>query len=162
MELRFEAIPLEFPDGCNIIVGQAHFIKTVEDLHEVLINCNALAKFGLAFSEASGAKLVRKSGTDEELVGIAAKNIEKLGCGHTFLIILRDSYPINYLPRIKMVPEVVNIFCATANSVQIVVARTELGGGIIGVIDGEPPVGIEKDEDVNWRKEFLRKIGYKF
>ena len=115
MDVKIEVVPLKFPEGCNIIFGQSHFIKTVEDLHEVMVNCNAGAKFGLAFSEASGAKLVRTSGTDEELIKYAQENILNLGCGHSFIIILRDSYPINYLPRIKQVPEVVNIFCATAN-----------------------------------------------
>ncbi len=161
MNVKFEALPLEFPDGCNIILGQSHFIKTVEDIYEVMVGCNADVEFGLAFSESSGARLVRTIGTDEELEKIAAKNIEKLGCGHSFLIILRNSYPINYLPRIKDVPEVVNIFCATANPVMVLVGRTEQGGGIIGVVDGAPPVGIEGEEDIKWRKDFLRQIGYK-
>ncbi|RKZ27104.1 hypothetical protein DRQ29_03970 [bacterium] len=157
-----EIIPLKFPDGDNIIFGQTHFIKSVEDIHEAMVNCNANAKFGLAFSEASGAKLVRTSGTDDELIDIAAENIFKLGCGHSFLIIIRDSFPINYLPRIKDLPEVLNIYCATANPVQVIVARTELGGAVLGVVDGEPPVAIEDDAGKKWRYEFLRKIGYKF
>jgi len=157
MDVKIEALPLEFPDGCNIILGQAHFIKTVEDIYETMVTCNADAKFGLAFSEASGARLVRTVGTDDELVKMAAKNIEKLGCGHSFLIILKNSYPINYLPRLKDIPEVVNIYCATANPVMVIIGRTEQGGGILGVVDGAPPVGIEGDEDIEWRKNFLRK-----
>ncbi len=162
MDVKLEIIPLKFPDGDNIIFGQTHFIKSVEDIHEAMVNCNANAKFGLAFSEASGAKLVRTSGTDDELMNIAAENIFKLGCGHSFLIIIRDSFPINYLPRIKDLPEVLNIYCATANPVQVIVARTELGGAVLGVVDGEPPVAIEDDAGKKWRYEFLRKIGYKF
>ena len=161
MEIKLEAVQLEFPEGSNIILGQSHFIKTVEDLHEVMVNCNAQAKFGLAFSEASGARLIRKSGTDNALTDIAVKNIEKIGCGHTFVIIIRDSFPVNYLPRIKDVPEVVNIFCASANQVSAIIARTDDGGGILGVIDGASPVGIEGDIDAKWRHDFLRKIGYK-
>ena len=162
MDVKLEIIPLKFPDGDNIIFGQTHFIKSVEDIHEAMVNCNANAKFGLAFSEASGAKLVRTSGTDDELMNIAAENIFKLGCGHSFLIIIRDSFPINYLPRIKDLPEVLNIYCATANPVQVIVARTELGGAVLGVVDGEPPLAIEDDAGKKWRYEFLRKIGYKF
>ncbi len=161
MEIEIVAIPLKFPDGCNIIFGQTHFIKSVEDLHEVMVNCNARAKFGLAFSEASGARLIRKSGTKPELVQIAVENIERLRCGHTFIIIIEDSYPINYLPRIKEVPEVVNIFCATANPAIAIVAYTEMGGGVLGVVDGYAPVGVETEKDVECRMEFLRKIGYK-
>ena len=161
MEIKIEAIPLEFPEGCNIIFGQSHFIKTVEDLHEVMVNCNAQAKFGLAFSEASGAKLVRKSGTDSDLISVAVDNILRLGCGHSFIIVLRDSFPVNYLPRIKDVPEIANIFCATANPALAIIARTDKGNGVLGVIDGESPVGIEGTEDEKWRHEFIRKIGYK-
>ncbi len=161
MEIKLDVVQLKFPEGCNIIFGQSHFIKTVEDLHEVMVNCNANAKFGLAFSEASGARLVRTSGTDEELIKYAQENILNLGCGHSFIIILRDSYPINYLPRIKQVPEVVNIFCATANPVQVIVARTDQGGAVLGVVDGQPPVGVEDEEGKKWRHDFLRKIGYK-
>ena len=161
MEINIEAIPIEFPEGCNIIFGQSHFIKTVEDLHEVMVNCNAQAKFGLAFSEASGALLIRKSGTDPELVDIAVENIQRLGCGHSFLIVLRESFPVNYLPRIKNVPEIVNIFCATANPAVAIVARIGDDGGIMGVIDGASPLGVEGDEDIKWRHDFLRNIGYK-
>jgi len=161
MDIGIVAVPLEFPDGCNIIFGQSHFIKTVEDLHEVMVNCNAQAKFGLAFSEASGAKLVRKSGTDDELIGIAVRNMLALGCGHSFIIVMRDSFPVNYLPRIKDVPEVANIFCATANPAIAIIAKTDKGNGVLGVIDGESPVGVEGQDDERWRHEFLRKIGYK-
>ncbi len=161
MDVKLEVVPLSFPEGCNVILGQSHFIKTVEDLHELMVNCNASAKFGLAFSEASGACLVRKTGTDEELVEVAVENIKRLGCGHAFLIVLRDSFPINYLPRLKQVPEVVNIFCATANPVDVIVARIDRGGAILGVVDGSAPVGVEGEDDVKWRYELLRKLGYK-
>ena len=145
MDIKLELVQLKFPENDNIIFGQTHFIKSVEDIHESMINCNANAKFGLAFSEASGEKLVRTSGTNDELINIAAENILELGCGHSFLIIIRDSFPINYLPRIKQIPEIVGIYCATSNPVQVIVARTELGGAVLGVIDGEPPVAIEDD-----------------
>ncbi len=162
MDIKLEVIPIEFPENCNIIFGQSHFIQTVEDIHESMGNCNAVAKFGLAFSEASGDRLVRTTGTEQELIDIAAGNIEKLGCGHTFLIILKDSFPVNYLPRLKQVPEIATIFCATANPAQAIVARTGLGGAVIGIVDGSPPVGIENDDDKKWRHDFLRNIGYKF
>ena len=161
MTIKLESVRLNFPQGCNIIFGQSHFIKTVEDIHETMVNCNAQAKFGLAFSEASGARKIRTTGTDDNLIKIAQENISKLGCGHSFLIVIKDSFPINYVPRIKQVPEVLNIFCATANPVEVIIARTQQGGAVLGVVDGEPPVDIEDENDKKWRYEFLRNIGYK-
>lgn len=161
MNIKLEAIPITFPENCNIILGMTHFIKTVEDLHEVMVNCRADAKFGIAFSEASGPRLIRKSGTDNELVKIAVDNILKIACGHSFIIVFRDSFPINYLPRIKEVPEIVNIFCATANPVVAIVARTEQCGALLGVVDGMSPLGVENEDDEKCRYQFLRKIGYK-
>ncbi len=161
MKLELEVVPIKFPEGCNIIFGTTHFIKSVEDIHELMVNCIADSKFGLAFSEASAERLVRTSGTDEELIKIAAENIMRIGCGHSFLVIIRGSYPINYLPRLKDVPEVVNIHCATANPVEVIVARTDQGGAVLGVVDGFPPVGIEDEEAKKVRHDFLRKLGYK-
>lgn len=159
--MNWDVVPIAVPSGCNVILGMSHFIKTVEDLHEMMVNSAPGAKFGLAFSEASGDRLVRFSGTDGELAKVAAEQVAKLGCGHCFLIIMRDMFPVNVLQSLKGVYEVVNVFCATANSIQAVVARTEQGGGIMGVIDGQPPVGIEDEAAKRQRHEFLRKIGYK-
>ncbi|MCD6383880.1 MAG: adenosine-specific kinase [Thermoplasmata archaeon] len=159
MELKI--VKIEKPDEVNFILGQSHFIKTVEDLHEALVSSVPGIKFGLAFCEASGARKIRKSGTDKEMIDLAVKNAERIAAGHTFIVFLKDAYPINVLNAIKRVPEVVNIFCATANPTQVIVAETEDGRGILGVIDGQPPVGVENEEDESWRKEFLRKIGYK-
>ena len=144
-----------------MILGQSHFIKTVEDVHEVMVTSVPGAKFGLAFCESSGACLVRASGTDEELVELAKKNALALSAGHAFIVFMRDAYPINVLNAIKNVPEVCRIFRATANPVEVVIAETEQGRGILGVIDGLPPKGIEAEEDIAWRKDFLRMIGYK-
>jgi uncharacterized protein len=162
MYLKIKAIKLEVPEGCNIILGQSHFIKTVEDLYEAIFNTVPCAKFGIAFSEASGDCLVRIAGNDEELVNIAAQKMLEIGCGHAFLILLENAFPINVTQRIKSVPEVVNLFCATANPVEVLTVETEQGRGIIGVVDGFKPVGIESDEDIELRKKFLREIGYKF
>jgi len=159
MQLIVEKI--NFPEGCNIIFGMSHFIKTVEDLYEVLINSMPAIKFGLAFNEASGPCLVRKEGTDNELMEIAVENQKRIGAGHSFLIILKDAFPINVLQAIKGCREVVNIFCATANPAEVVLAETEQGRGILGVIDGFSPKGIEIDTDITNRKKFLRDIGYK-
>jgi len=159
MQLIVEKI--NFPEGCNIIFGMSHFIKTVEDLYEVLINSMPTIKFGLAFNEASGPCLVRKEGTDNELMEIAVENQKRIGAGHSFLIILKDAFPINVLQAIKGCREVVNIFCATANPVEVILAETEQGRGILGVIDGFSPKGIEIDTDITNRKKFLRDIGYK-
>ncbi|MDD4308741.1 MAG: adenosine-specific kinase [Candidatus Cloacimonetes bacterium] len=152
---------LRFPSDCNIILGQSHFIKTVEDLYEVMVNSVPGVKFGLAFCEASGPCLVRKDGTDNELIEVAVENMLHIGAGHSFLIIMRDAFPINVLPGIKNCREVVNIFCATANPVQVIIAQTEQGRGIMGVIDGASPKGIELDTDISHRKKFLLDIGYK-
>ena len=159
MELK--TIKIEKPEEINMILGQSHFIKTVEDVHEVMITSVPGAKFGLAFCESSGACLVRASGTDEELLELAKKNALALSAGHAFIIFMRDAYPINFLNAIKNVPEVCRIFCATANPVEVVIAETEQGRGILGVIDGLRPKGIEGEEDIAWRKDFLRMIGYK-
>lgn len=159
MELK--VIRVEKPDEVNIIFGQAHFIKTVEDLHEALVNTVPGIRFGLAFAESSGPRLIRWTGTDEEMIELAKKNLLNIGAGHTFLILLRNAYPVNVLNAVKMVPEVVRIFCATANPVEVVVAETEQGRGVLGVIDGGSPLGVEGEEEIRERKAFLRKIGYK-
>jgi len=153
-------VKIEVKD-CQVILGQAHFIKSVEDIHEALVNSVPGIKFGLAFCEASGPCLVRHSGTDEELRQMTADYAYKLGCGHCFLILMKGAFPINVLPRLKAVPEVANIFAATANPLSVIIAEDEQGRGIIGVIDGLKPKGIETDENIVDRKEFLRKIGYK-
>jgi len=154
-------IKIENPDELNFILGHSHFIKTVEDIHEALVNTVPNIKFGLAFCEASQKCLVRWSGTDDVLVQLAQKNAMNLSAGHTFIIFLKDAFPINVLRTVKQVPEVCRIFCATANPLEVIVAKTDLGRGILGVIDGLPTVGIEKDEDIAERKDFLRIIGYK-
>jgi adenosine/AMP kinase len=160
MELRIVAI--EKPEDLNFILGQSHFIKTVEDIHEVMVTTVPGAKFGLAFCESSGPALVRATGTDPDLVELAKKNALALSAGHSFILLLGDGlYPINFLNRIKTVPEVCRIFCATANPVQVIVAETEQGRGILGVIDGVTTKGIESDKDAQQRKDFLRMIGYK-
>jgi len=159
MELK--AIPLEIPEGGNVILGQTHFIKTVEDLYEAVINTVPQMKFGIAFNEASGACLTRVDGNDEGLKALATRNATAVGAGHTFVIALKEGYPINILGRIKDVPEVCSIFCATANPVEVIVAETAQGRGILGVVDGSSPRGVEADADVAWRHDFLRKIGYK-
>ncbi len=159
MELRVEKIQL--PEEYNIIFGQSHFIKTVEDLYEVIVNSVPNAQFGLAFNEASGPCLVRKDGNNPELIEYAVENIRKIGAGHSFLIILKDAYPINVLPAIKNCREIVNIFCATSNPVEVILAETEQGRGVLGVIDGYSPKGVELDTDITARKQFLINIGYK-
>jgi adenosine/AMP kinase len=157
-----DVVKIDVPEGCNIILGHSHFIKTVEDLHEALVNSVPGIKFGLAFCEASGDCLVRSSGTDEELKKKAEQNALKIGAGHSFIIILgKGFYPLNVLNSVKNVPEVCRIFCATANPVQVITMETSQGRGIIGVVDGSKLKGIETEEDVEKRKEFLRKIGYK-
>ncbi len=159
MELK--TVKVRNPDGLNLVIGQTHFIKTVEDVHELLANSVPGAKFGLAFCEASGPCLVRHSGTDPELERLATENASAIGAGHTFFIIMRDMYPLNFLPALRAVPEVCCVFCATANPVEVVIADNGTGRGIVGVIDGEKPKGVESDEDIARRKEFLRAIGYK-
>jgi len=159
MELK--VVKIKLPEECNVILGTTHFIKTVEDLYETLVNSVPNIKFGLAFCESSGKCLVRVDGTDKELKEAAAKNALNLGCGHSFIIFLRNAYPINVLNAIKRVPEVCTIHAATANPLEVIVAETEQGRGILGVVDGLRPKGIEDEKGVKWRKEFLRKIGYK-
>jgi adenosine/AMP kinase len=159
MELK--TVRIEKPDDVNLILGQSHFIKTVEDLHEALVTAVPRLKFGLAFCESSGPALVRWSGTDPDLVELAQQNALRLAAGHCFIIFLRDAFPINVLNAIKTVPEVCGIYCATANPVEVVLAETEQGRGILGVIDGVKSKGIEGEPDIANRKEFLRKIGYK-
>ncbi len=152
---------IELPEECNVILGTAHFIKTVEDLYETLVNSVPNIKFGLAFCESSGECLVRVDGTDEELKEAAAKNALNLGCGHSFLIFLRNVYPINVLNAIKRVPEVCTVHAATANPLEVIVVETDQGRGILGVVDGLRSKGIEDEKGILWRREFLRKIGYK-
>lgn len=159
--MEIKVVKIEKPDDVNMILGQAHFIKTVEDLHEAMVTNVPGAKFGLAFCESSGPALVRWSGTDPELTELAKKNALNLSCGHIFLIFMRGMYPINVLNAIKMVPEVCRIFCATANPVEVIVAETEQGRGILGVIDGVKTKGVEGEKEQAERKEFLRHIGYK-
>ena len=159
--MDIQTIDVKIPEGCNVIFGQSHFIKTVEDLYEVMINGCSCVKFGIAFSEASQECLVRYDGNDDELMKLAADTIMEIGCGHSFIIYLKNAFPINFLPAIKNVPEVVRIFCATANSLQVLIARNKQGGAVLGVVDGLAPEGIEKDSNIETRKKFLRDIGYK-
>ena len=154
-------VKLDFPQDANIILGQSHFIKTVEDLYEALVNAVPDIKFGIGFCESSGPCLVRSEGNDKELKSLASTQALKLGCGHCFIIFLKNAYPINVLDKIKQVPEVCTIHAATANPIEVIVAETEQGRGIVGVIDGFKTKGIETEKDVETRKEFLRKIGYK-
>jgi adenosine/AMP kinase len=159
MELK--TVKIDIPDNANVVIGQSHFIKTAEDLYETIVSSVPHAKFGLAFCEASGPCLVRVEGNDEKLKKLAAENAMRIGAGHSFIIYLVDAYPINVLNRVKDLQEVCTIFCATANPVDVVVAENERGRGILGVIDGEKPKGVESENDVEDRKTFLRKIGYK-
>jgi adenosine/AMP kinase len=159
--MEFHSVKINIPENCNVIIGQSHFIKTAEDLYEVMVNSVPGAKFGVAFSEASGPCLIRVEGTDEEMKAAAVENLKDIACGHSFCIMLKDSFPVNVLNAVKDCREVANIFCATANPVEVIVAQTELGRGIMGVIDGFPPKGVEGPEDVKKRKDFLRMIGYK-
>lgn len=159
--LEFKIVKIEVPKDCNVILGMSHFIKTVEDLYEALINAVPNIKFGVGFCESSGPCLVRHEGTDEELRHLAAEKAFEIGCGHSFIIFLKNAYPINVLDKIKKVPEVCTVYAATANPLEIIVAETEQGRGIVGVVDGLKSKGIETDTDIKARKEFLRKIGYK-
>lgn len=159
--MEIESIRVEFPEDANIIIGQSHFIKTVEDIYEAVVGTVPQAKFGLAFCEASGPCLIRVEGNDEQLKKVATDNARRIGAGHTFVLVLRDSYPINVLNGIKDVQEVCGIFCATANPLDVMVVSNERGRGIIGVIDGESPKGVEAESDVADRKAMLRKFGYK-
>lgn len=159
--LELKSVRMEFPADANIIVGQSHFIKTVEDLYEAVVSTVSQAKFGLAFNESSGACLTRSEGNDQTLRDIAVRNAQALACGHTFVLVLQNAYPINVLNAIRDVPEVVSIFCATANPLEVIVAQSEQGRGVLGVIDGSSPKGVEGPADVTWRHDLLRKIGYK-
>lgn len=159
MELK--AISVEIPENGNIIIGQSHFIKTVEDVYEAIVNTVPQMKFGIAFNEASGPCLTRADGNDAELTAMAIRNATAIAAGHTFNVVMRDGYPINILSRIQAAPEVCGIFCATANPVQVIVAESEQGRGILGVIDGSSPKGVESEEDAKKRHGFLRMIGYK-
>jgi adenosine/AMP kinase len=159
--MEINPVPLEIPEGANIILGQSHFIKTVEDLYEIMVGTSAQVKFGLAFCEASGPCLIRTAGNDGDLVTVATRNAEALGAGHSFIIVMKEAFPINFLNGIKQCPEVCRIYCATANPVQVLVAETEQGKGILGVIDGFAPKGVEGEADVTARQGFLRQIGYK-
>jgi len=160
--MELTTVRIEKPDDINFVLGQSHFIKTVEDIHEALVQAVPGIKFGLAFCESSGATLVRWTGTDEAMIELAKLNAQALAAGHSFILFLGPGFfPVNILNSLKMVPEVCRIYCATANPVEVVMAETEQGRGILGVIDGAKTVGVEKDEDIAWRKDFLRKIGYK-
>jgi len=159
--MEIKAIKIDIPEGANIILGQTHFIKTAEDLYEIIVTGVPQAKFGIAFTEASGPCLIRTEGNDTELIDVCIKNLREIGAGHVFCIILRNVYPINVLNAIKNCQEVCNIYCATANPLEVIVAETGQGRGVMGVIDGFPPKGVEGDSDKAHRKEFLRKIGYK-
>ncbi|HET9077949.1 MAG TPA: adenosine-specific kinase [Acidimicrobiales bacterium] len=155
------SVPIIKPEGQNVIIGQSHFIKTVEDLHEALAGSGPQLSFGVAFCEASGARLIRRSGNSEELVDLAVRAAAAVGAGHVFVVMLRDGFPVNVLNAIKQVPEVCTVFCATANPLEVIVARTELGRAVVGVVDGSPPIGIETAEDESERMGLLRAIGYK-
>ena len=159
--LSWDIVPVDKPDDLNVVIGQAHFIKTVDDLHEAMVGVGGSMKFGVAFCEASGPRLVRRSGNEPDLVEIATRNALTIAAGHCFVILLRDGFPVNILNPVKAVPEVCSIYCATANPVEVVVAVTPLGRGIVGVVDGEPPLGVETDADVSDRRALLRAIGYK-
>jgi len=159
--VTFEVVPVSKPPDLNVIIGQSHFIKTVEDLHEALVGTSPSLRFGLAFCEASGPRLVRRSGNDDVLTDLAVRAALDIGAGHSFVVFLDHGYPLNVLAAVRSVPEVVGLFCATANPVDVVVAVTDRGRGIVGVIDGEPPTGVETEDDVADRRELLRVIGYK-
>ncbi|WP_327115331.1 adenosine-specific kinase [Nocardia sp. NBC_01730] len=159
--MELTAVQIDKPDDLNVIIGQAHFIKTVEDLHEALVGVGPHLRFGLAFCEASGPCLVRRSGNDDDLVELATKNAVAVGAGHSFIVFLREGYPVNVLNAVKHVPEVCGIFCATANPVEVLIAETELGRGIVGVVDGTAPLGVENADDQADRRQLLRQIGYK-
>jgi hypothetical protein len=160
--MQIETVRIQKPEDLNFVLGQSHFIKTVEDVHEALVNAVPGIKFGLAFCEASGKCLIRCSGNDPDLVELASRNAQAIGAGHSFIVFLGSGfYPVNVLKVIQAVPEVAHVFCATANPVEVLVAQSDQGRGILGVIDGFSPKGVEAAEDIVWRKELLRKIGYK-
>jgi len=161
MKVELHIIPVRIPEGANVIIGRSHFIKTVEDIYEALVTSVPGIKFGLAFNEASGKRLVRYEGNDEELVKAAIEAALNIGAGHIFVLFMRNAYPINVLNQLKNVQEIVSLFVATANPVEVLVAETSQGRTVIGVVDGFPPLGVEADDDKRERREFLRKIGYK-
>lgn len=161
--MELTTVMIEKPETINFVLGQSHFIKTVEDIHEALVTAVPGIKFGLAFCEASGKRLIRWSGNDQEMIELAQQNASAIGAGHSFILFLEEGFfPVNVLQAIRNVPELCHIFCATANPTQVIIAETEQGRGIMGVIDGGNPAGIEDEEDIAWRKNFLRQIGYKF
>ncbi|MCW3978975.1 MAG: adenosine-specific kinase [Candidatus Bathyarchaeota archaeon] len=159
--MQLKVVKLETPGGCNLILGQSHFIKTVEDVYEAMTTSSTTVKFGLAFCESSGERLVRVDGNDEDLKKVAAENALRLGCGHSFIVLMREAYPINVLNQLKLVPEVCTVYAATSNPIEVIMAETEQGRGVLGVIDGQTPLGVEDEEGVTWRKDILRKFGYK-
>ncbi len=159
--LSWDVVPVEKPEDVNVVIGQAHFIKTVEDLHEALVGVSPSLRFGVAFCEASGPRLVRHTGNDAELVDLATRTAQAVAAGHCFVIFLREGFPVNILNPVKAVPEVCGIYCATANPVEVIVAVTPRGRGIVGIIDGQTPVGVETERDVAARHDLLRAIGYK-
>ena len=159
--MEIKTVKMEIPDGCNITIGHAHFIKTTEDLYEVMVNSVPQARFGLAFSEASDPCLIRAEGNEDKLKEVATNNAMTIGAGHAFVILMKDAYPINVLNAIKQCPEVCTVYCATANPVDVIVAEMDSGRAVIGVIDGMSPKGVEGKENVSRRREFLRKVGYK-
>ena len=159
--LQWDVVPVDKPEDLNVVIGQAHFIKTVDDVHEALAGTSPHLRFGVAFCEASGPRLVRRSGNETDLVDLAVRTALAIGAGHTFVVFLREGFPVNVLPAVRAVPEVCAIFCATANPVQVIVAVTDQGRGVVGVVDGEPPLGVEEPADVTARRDLLRAIGYK-
>ncbi|MEW6052655.1 MAG: adenosine-specific kinase [Nitrospirota bacterium] len=159
--MDIKTVRLDIPEGCNIVFGQTHFIKTIEDLYEIMATSVPQARYGIAFAEASGPCLIRTEGNDEDLVTVSVRNLQETGAGHVFCILMRNAFPINVLNQIKNCPEVCRIFCATANPVEVIIAETSQGKGVLGVVDGFSPKGVERPEDKAHRKEFLRKIGYK-
>ncbi len=159
--MELQVISLDIPEGCNLILGHSHFIKTVEDLHEVMVGTSGQVKFGLGFCEASAQRLIRVTGNDTELETVAVENAQAIAAGHSFVILLKDAFPINFLNSIKQCPEVCTIYCATANPVQVIIAQTDQGRGILGVVDGYSPLGVETEDDILARQEILRKFGYK-
>jgi adenosine/AMP kinase len=159
--MEFQTVKIQIPEGANVILGQSHFIKTIEDLYEILVSSEPGGKFGIAFCESSGPCLIRSVGNDEVLRDGAVRNAQAVGAGHFFVVILRDAYPINVLNAIKQCQEVCTLYCASANPIEVIVAVTQQGRGVMGVVDGLPPKGVETTGDVAARKDFLRKIGYK-
>lgn len=159
--MKFQSVPIQVPEGSNIILGQTHFIKTVEDLYEIMVGISSHVKFGIAFCEASGPCLIRVAGNEKSLQIVATHNAKTIAAGHSFVIVMQEAYPINFLNAIKQCPEVCNIYCATANPVEVIVVETDQGRGILGVVDGFSPKGVETDEDTEARHQLLRQIGYK-